>query len=135
VKVSIVDHSLSDAADSISIDMTNAYNAPELKKLVRTLTHSRAGRGSVTITDAFDLNKAAEIVEALPTHGTWQKLDDKTLLFTFEGAKVRAVIDAPVPVTFTEAKVDEYNNPFTRVEVRAPLAGSGKITIALTPEK
>jgi len=135
VKVSIVDHSLSDAADSISIDMTNAYNAPELKKLVRTLTHSRAGRGSVTITDAFDLNKAAEIVEALPTHGTWQKLDDKTLLFTFEGAKVRAVIDAPVPVTFTEAKVDEYNNPFTRVEGRAPLAGSGKITIALTPEK
>jgi hypothetical protein len=135
VKVPIVGHSLGKQSDSLAIDMTPAYNAPELKKLVRTLTHSRAGKGSVTIADAFDLNKPTEIVEALPTHGTWQKIDAKTLLFTYEGRQVRAVVDAPVPVTFTESKVDEYNNPFTRVEVHVPLAGPGQISIVLTPEK
>jgi hypothetical protein len=135
VKVSVPAHSLSDAADSITIDMTNAYDAPELKNLKRTLVHSRAGAGSVTVTDAFELNKATEIVESLPTHGTWQKLDDKTVLFTLDGQKVRAVVDAPVPFTFAETKVDEYRNPFTRVEVHVPLPGSGKISITLTPEK
>lgn len=135
LKVGALAHQLSDQADSITIDMTPAYNAPELKKLIRTLTHSRADKGSVTIADTFDLNKPAEIVEALPTHGTWQKIDARTLLFTYEGRQVRAVIDAPVPVTFSESKVDEYNNPFTRVEVRVPLAGPGLVTIVLTPEK
>jgi len=134
VKVSIAGHSLSPDADSISIDMTNAYNAPELKNLTRTLVHSRKGNGSVAITDVFELAKATEIVESLPTHGTWQKLDGKTLLFNLNGQKVRAVVDAPVPFTFAETKVDEYRNPFTRVEVHVPLAASGKITITLTPE-
>jgi hypothetical protein len=48
---------------------------------------------------------------------------------------VRVVVSAPVPFTFTETRVDEYRNPFTRVEVHLPLAGSGKVTITYTPVK
>ena len=54
-------------------------------------------------------------------------------MFTMDGEKVRVAIEAPVAVTVTETKVDEYRNPFTRVEVHAPLAGSGKITMRFTP--
>jgi hypothetical protein len=133
VHVSVIDNAFSDAEDSISIDMTNAYSVPELKKVTRTLTHSRAGSGSVEVTDAFDLTRGTEIVESLPTHGTWTKADDHTLLFAYEGARVKATIEAPGAFTITETKVDEYRNPFMRVEVHVPLAASGKVTMRFVP--
>jgi len=135
VKVAVTDHAFSEAQDSITIDMTNAYNVPELKKVTRTLVHSRVGDGSVEIVDAFDLNKGSEIIESIPTHGTWEKVNDHTILFSYEGAKVQATIEAPVAFTITESKVDEYRNPFTRVEVHVPLAGSGKVTMRFVPVK
>lgn len=133
VNVQVLSHHLSDAEDSVAIDLTNAYSVPTLKRATRTLFHSRSGAGSVVITDEFELGGATEIVESLPTHGTWEEIDAKTLLFTFGGKKVLVKIDAPVPVAFTESKVDEYRNPFTRVEVHAPLLVTGKISMTFTP--
>jgi hypothetical protein len=115
--------------------MTNAYSVPELKRVRRTLVHSRAGSGLVEIADEFDLSQPAEIIESLPTHGTWKQVDAHTLLFTLDGEQVRAVIEAPVPVTFTESRVDEYANPFTRVEIHVPLTGSGEVAMRFTPVK
>ncbi len=135
VKVSVPAHAFSDAADSITIDMTNAYSIPELKQVKRTLVHSRVGQGSIAITDEFDIAHADEIIESIPTHGTWEKVDANTVLIKFSGEQVRAVVTAPVPVTFTETKVDEYKNPFTRIEVHVPLAASGKVTVTYTPVK
>jgi hypothetical protein len=135
VKVSVTAHDFSDAEDRFTIDMTNAYDVPALKRVTRTLVHSRADAGSVEIADDFDLAQPTEIIESLPTHGTWKQIDAHTLVFSLGGEDVRAVVDAPVPVTFTETKVDEYANPFTRVEIHAPLAASGKITIRFTPVK
>jgi hypothetical protein len=135
VKVSVTAHDFSDAEDRFTIDMTNAYDVPALKRVTRTLVHSRADAGSVEIADDFDLTQPTEIIESLPTHGTWKQIDAHTLVFSLGGEDVRAVVDAPVPVTFTETKVDEYANPFTRVEIHAPLAASGKITIRFTPVK
>lgn len=135
VKVSVTSHEFTDAEDRITIDMTNAYDVAALKHVTRTLVHSRAGSGSVEITDDFELTQPTEIIESLPTHGAWKQVDAHTVEFSLGGETVRATIDAPVPVSFTEAKVDEYANPFTRVEVHAPLAGSGKITMRFVPVK
>jgi hypothetical protein len=135
VKVSVTAHEFTDDADRIAIDMTNAYNVAALKHVTRTLVHSRAGSGSVEVADQFELTQPTEIIESLPTHGTWKQVDAHTLEFTLSGETVRATIDAPVPVTFTESKVDEYANPFTRVEVHVPLAGSGKISMRFVPVK
>jgi hypothetical protein len=128
-------HAFSDAEDSITIDMTNAYKVAELKSVTRTLMHSRVGEGSVTVTDNFDLTGPTEIIESIPTHGSWEKVDDHTLIIRFDGAQVKAVVSAPVPFTFSETKVDEYRNPFTRIEVHVPLAGSGKVAVTYTPVK
>ena len=135
VKVSVPSHAFSDAQDSITIDMSNAYKVPKLKGVTRTLAHSRLGAGSVAITDDFKLTGPTQIVESLPTHGTCQRIDDHTLIFSLGGQKVRAVVDAPVPVVFGETPVDEYRNPFTRVAVEFLLATSGKVTITFTPVK
>ncbi len=133
VKVSVTAHEFTDAADRITIDMTNAYDVAALKSVTRTLTHARTGSGAVEVADEFTLTQPTEIIESLPTHGTWKQVDAHTLEFSLSGETVRATIDAPVAVTFTETKVDEYANPFTRVEVHASLAGSGKITMRFVP--
>lgn len=133
VTASVVSHSFSSTTDSMVIDMTGAYSVPSLRHVTRTLVHNRAGIGSVEIADAFDLAGPTAIIESLPTHGTWEKIDSHTLLFKLGGEQLRASIEAPVPVTFTETKVDDYGNPFTRVEIHVPLQESGKISIDFTP--
>ena len=133
VHVTVVSHSLSSAEDSLTIDMSNAYQAPQLERVTRTLVHSRAGEGSVEITDDFGLTGPTEIIESLPTHGTWTMIDSHTLLFNLGGRRLRATIEAPVPATFTQTNVEEYGNSFTRVEVHIPLAASGRITMRFTP--
>lgn len=129
VKVKVLSDSLSPEEDRMAIDMTPAYDAPELQRLTRTLVHSRNGNGSIAITDDFQLAKPTEVIESLPTHGTWQKIDDHTLLFTQEGQNLKVSIDAPSPVVFTESKVDDYGNPFTRVEVHIPMQGHETVTL------
>lgn len=56
--------------DTISMDITPAYNDPNLLKVVRTMHYFRNDGGSIQIEDQFDTGGPAEIVESLPTHGT-----------------------------------------------------------------
>jgi hypothetical protein len=134
VKASVLSHSFSPREDRIVIDMTPAYDVVELKQMTRTLMHSRDGNGMVEITDDFHLTKPAVVIESLPTHGTWQKVDDHTLLFTLGGKQLRVTIQASAPVTFSETKVNDYGNAFTRVAAQVAVEGSGKITMRFTPE-
>ena len=76
-------HSFSPQEDRIAIDMTPAYPDGQVEQLTRTLVHSRRGSGSVTVADAFRLAKPTVVEEALPTYGTWQKLDEHTLRFSW----------------------------------------------------
>lgn len=135
VKVNVLSHSFSPQEDRIVIDMTPAYDAPGLKQLTRTLVHSRDGSGTVEITDEFTLTKPTDVIESFPIHGTWQRINDHTLLFTSGGKQLRVTIETPNPATLAEIKVDEYGNPFTRVAAQVPLDGSGKITMRFSPEK
>jgi hypothetical protein len=134
VKVNVLSHSFSHGEDRIVIDMTPAYDVVELKQITRTLVHSREGNGMVEITDEFHLTKPAVIIESLPTHGTWQKVDDHTLLFTLGGKQLRVTIQAPNPVTFTETKVNDFGNAFTRVAVKVAVEGSSRVTMRFTQE-
>jgi hypothetical protein len=129
VKVRVLSHSFSPGKDSITIDMTPAYDSPALKSLTRTVVHSRAGKGSIEIIDKFNLAQPTEIIESLPTHGSWQKVDDHALLFTQNGQRLKVTIDAPVPTSFSETNVNDYGNPFTRVAVHIPMQGRESVTL------
>lgn len=133
VKVRVLSHTFSSEKDSIAIDMTPAYDAPALKSLIRTMVHSRAGKGSIEIVDKFDLAQPTEIIESLPTHGSWKKVDGHTFLFTQNGQNLKVAIDAPGPITFSETKVDDYGNPFTRVAVHIPMQGRQSVTLHFAP--
>jgi hypothetical protein len=134
VKASVLSHSFSSQEDRIVIDMTPAYDVVGLKQVTRMLVHRRDGNGMVEITDEFHLTKPALVIESLPTHGTWQKIDDHTLLFKLDGKRLRVTIQAPKPVTFAETKVDDYGNAFTRVAAQVAVEGASKITMRFTPE-
>lgn len=134
VKVNVLSHSFTPQEDRIAIDMTPAYDVPGLKQLTRILVHSRHGSGAIEITDEFTVTKPTDVIESFPTHGTWQKINDHTLLFSSGGKQLRVTIEAPNPATFAETTVDEYGNPFTRVAAQIPIDGSSKITMRFTPE-
>lgn len=134
--------------DSITIDMTTAYDAPTLKGLARTMKYSREGHGSVEIEDAFKLSAPTDIVESLPTHGAWRQIDAKTLEFTSDANSgrehghpvpnatpehLRVTIEAPSSFTVTEEQIDDYGNPFTRVAIHLHLEKSGTVSLRFTP--
>jgi hypothetical protein len=133
VKVKVLSHSFSPREDRIAIDMRPAYDDPQLKSMTRTLVHSRDGNGMVEITDAFDLAKPAVVIESLPTHGTWQKVNDHSLLFTLGGKQVKVSIESPEPAVFTETKVNYNGNSFTRVEAKVTITNTEKLVLRVTP--
>lgn len=115
--------------DTISMDITPAYNDQNLHKLVRTMHYFRNAGGSIEIGDQFDLGGPAEIVESLPTHGTCRQIDAKTLQFDFEDAHLQVTITAPGAFTVTQDKVDDYGTAFTRVGIHLRLAKSGTVVM------
>jgi hypothetical protein len=118
--------------DTISMDITAAYNDPNLKKVLRTMKYSRAN-GSVELTDQFDIAGPADVVESFPTHGTMKQIDAKTIQIDYEDAHLQITMDAPGGFTLSEDKVDDMGNPFTRVGATLHLANSGKVVMHFHP--
>ncbi len=133
VHPAVVSTSFTPQQDSIVMDITPAYNDPNLKKLLRTMTYSREGTSSVELTDQFDLASPAEIVESFPTHGTVKQIDAKTIQIDFNDAHLQIAIDAPGGFTLTQDKVNDMGNPFTRIGAAIHLASSGKVLMYFHP--
>lgn len=58
-----------------------------------------------------------------------EKIDDHTLTFTRNGQRLKIAIDAPVPISVSEKKVDDCGNSFTRVAVYIPMQGHETVTL------
>ena len=118
-----------DQQDTLIMDITPAYNDPNIKKLVRTMQFPRAS-GAIDIIDDIDTAAAtADIVESFPTHGAMKKIDAKTFQIDFNDAHIQISIDAPGGVTLTEDKINDMGNPFTRIGAKIHLATSGRVTM------
>jgi len=120
---------LTPAEDTISMDITAAYNDPNLHKLVRTMHFIRKDGGSIEIADQFDIAGPADIIESLPTHGTCRQIDAKTLEFEFQGARLLVTVDAPVKFTITQTPLDDHGTKFTRVAAEMHLEKSGQVVM------
>ncbi|HZY63148.1 MAG TPA: hypothetical protein VFE38_11530 [Edaphobacter sp.] len=134
VHAPVLRRSFTQSQDSISIDMSSAYDSPHLRRLTRTMVYRRQGTGSVKIEDSFDLTAPTEIEEALPTHGTWSRLDAQTLLFTAKNERLRVLIDAPGGFNVVQERINEYGNPFTLVGLHITMKRSGKVKLLFVPE-
>ncbi len=63
-----------DAADTLVLDLSAAYEVKALKKLERTFRFSRAGNGQLTVTDAVEFDSPQTYDTALITFGPWKQL-------------------------------------------------------------
>jgi len=75
----VVSHSFTENTDTLVLDISSAYDVPELKKLERTFVYSRLGAGSLSVTDEVAFSKPCEFGTALVTFEKWQELPDASL--------------------------------------------------------
>ena len=114
--------------DSIVMDITPAYDDPNLKKLLRTMNYTHDD-GSVELIDDFNLNGPADIVESFPTHGTMKQIDDKTIQIDYENSHLQIAINAPGGFTIAQDNVNDMGNPFLRIGAKIHLATSAKVVM------
>ncbi|MBN2269462.1 MAG: heparinase II/III family protein [Sedimentisphaerales bacterium] len=76
----ILNQQFTDGADTLVLDISSAYDAPELKKLKRTFLYSRTGPGALTVTDEAAFSKASTFGTALVTLDKWKKVGASSLM-------------------------------------------------------
>ena len=119
VKPVVLRTSFTDQQDEISIDFKQAYDVPELKKLVRTMRFDRRGSGIVTIEDEVEFSVPATFETALTTRGKVQQRDPPTLHFDEGTEQMDATIETPDGFTVTREDIEEMDCvAYTRLGVK-----------------
>ncbi|MGD0091841.1 MAG: heparinase II/III family protein [Planctomycetota bacterium] len=128
----------SDQADTLQLDISSAYPVPELKTLERTFVYSRAQAGSLKVTDRVEFKSPQAFGTALITLGTWEQIEDKSLLIRYEKAAVKAQIDAGGAEWAVQAEEIRENAPVKPTRLGINLvkpAAATCITITITPQE
>ncbi len=76
----VVSKSFTDITDTIVLDISSAYDVPEIKKLERTYIYSRDGSGSLKVTDEVDFSQPSDFGTALITFSNWKKTSPSSLI-------------------------------------------------------
>lgn len=89
----VVREDFTDNSDTIVLDISSAYDVPELKKLQRKFVYSRQGQGSLTVTDEVVFSKPCDFGTALITFDKWQQLSDSSLMIRDQDKALRIDIE------------------------------------------
>jgi hypothetical protein len=113
--------------DTLVVDLSSAYDVPELRKLERSFVYSRAGTGSLQVNDRFKYAQPLPFETALITHGSVSVPSEDTLYITEQGSTVKVNIftgGLPFEVLQTRIKTTKKTAP-TRIAIRLkdPVAG------------
>jgi len=131
----VVRTEFTDAADTLVLDLRPAYGVKEAETLERTFVYSRAGAGSLTVTDEVAFTKPQAFETALVTLGKWKHEKPAALIVSDSGEAVRVEIEVTggeFEVTAEEIKEDVRTHSLpTRIAIRMkqPVA---KATVRMT---
>lgn len=118
VKPRVLRTEFTEAQDEMVIDLTPAYDAPGLKKLVRTFRFSREGQGSVVVEDQIEFTAPQPVELALPTAGSWKKAGDRVLEITKGRERIRVGIQTPDGYEVEAKEIDESSPVATRIGIK-----------------
>ncbi len=125
-----------DERDAMTLDLSAAYDVPELERLERAFVYDRTGNGRLTVTDTVELAEPREFETALITDGDWQRRDDGALVIWDVDRAVEVTIDtagAAWELVVDEIHEDAAAQP-TRLAVRlAEPVTSATVTVTVTP--
>jgi hypothetical protein len=98
-KADIVDTRFTDAADHLTLDLTQGYDAETLEQLRRQFIYSRQDAGTVTIIDTAAFTAPTAFETALVTHADIEQPDPQSLRLTDGTTAAMVRIEAEVPFT------------------------------------
>ncbi|EOR92653.1 hypothetical protein ADIARSV_4165 [Arcticibacter svalbardensis MN12-7] len=94
--------------DKAVMDISKAYEIPQIKKLVRTIVNNKSGTGTITIEDQFSATKPLTFGTAILTFAKYEIINSNTVILTTKNQKVKAeitstggeikIVDEQVPV-------------------------------------
>lgn len=90
----ILKREFTDSTDTLGLDISSAYDVPELEKLERTFVYSRSGSGSLTVTDEVAFSKASAFGTALITLDKWKQVGASSLMIYDSDGALRVDIEA-----------------------------------------
>ena len=76
----VVRQSFTDSNDTLVLDISSAYDVPELKKLERKFVYSRQDCGSLSVTDEVTFSQPRDFGTALVTFSQWKQLSPSSLV-------------------------------------------------------
>jgi hypothetical protein len=98
-----------DERDVWELDLTSAYDVPKLERLTRTFVFTRAGGGSLEISDHVRFREPQSFGSALilPPKRDWEQTPESGLLVRTDRAalRVRYSTDAPTALVLTTAPI------------------------------
>jgi len=136
----VVSHNSTDDTDTLVLDISSAYDVPELKKLQRTFVYSRQGAGSLSVTDEVAFSQPCDFGTALVTFEKWQELPGSSLRIYDQKEALHANITATgaafkiTPDTIHEDLSARKEPTRLGINLTQPVTGA-VIRVTLTPEK
>ncbi len=76
----VISRSFTDSTDTLALDISSAYDVPELKKLERKFVYSRTGSGSLCVTDEVTFSRPCDFGTALITFNRWKQSSPSSLI-------------------------------------------------------
>ena len=89
----IVRDNFTENSDTLVLDISSAYDVPELEKLQREFVYSRQDSGSLVVTDEVVFSKPCDFGTALITFDKWQQLSDSSLVIRDQDKALRVDIE------------------------------------------
>jgi hypothetical protein len=116
-----------DEKDTLVLDIRSCYDVPELAKLVRTFVFSRAGRGSLAVSDEVEFTSPQEFETALITLSPWKQLSADTLQVGAGASAIEVTIAAGEHALRIKAEEIHEDLPGKVVPKRLGIALTGPV--------
>lgn len=125
-----------DNADTIQFDLASAYPLPDLKKLERTFVYSRAGTGSLAVSDHVQFKTPQAFGTTVLTLGSWQRAPDGSLMIYDIDEAVRVEVDSGGRAWTVDAEEIREDAPVVPTRLGINLKDAveeATITLKITP--
>ena len=127
-----------DLKDTLSLDLSSAYDIPGLQALTREFVYLRGKTETLQVTDEFEFTSPQSFETALITRGKWKKVSANQLLLEGRAEQLTATITPPLGAFSIESEEisEEKGAPYTRVGLRLtnPVK-AGKLTVTYAPKE
>ena len=139
-RAKILRDEMTDAQDTLAMDIASAYPVPALKRLERTFTYRRGNAPSLVVRDDVEFAKPDGFETALVTWGKWEKLSETEFRISEGGDAIRVAIDTggrPFEITDNVLEADVHTKTHAHrvgIALKSPV-DKASVTLTITPAK